>query len=73
MKKNTNIGILALVVLDAIANALNEKTSTSIGKEIERHYFFFINHDNLHFKVIITINHKKLLKNIRRNLVNIII
>ena len=30
MKKNTNIGILALVVLDAIANALNEKTSTSI-------------------------------------------
>ena len=30
MKKNTNIGILALVVLDAIANALNEKTSTSM-------------------------------------------
>ena len=29
MKKNTNIGILALAVLDAIANALNEKTSTS--------------------------------------------
>ena len=27
MKKNTNIGILALAVLDAIANALNEKTS----------------------------------------------
>lgn len=28
MKKNTNIGILALAVLDAIANALNETTST---------------------------------------------
>ena len=30
MKKNTNIGILALAVLDAIAEALNEKTSTSL-------------------------------------------
>ena len=29
MKKNTNIGILALAVLDAIADVLNEKTSTS--------------------------------------------
>ena len=28
MKKNTNIGILALAVLDAIADVLNEKTST---------------------------------------------
>ena len=28
MKKNTNIGILALAMLDAIANALNETTST---------------------------------------------
>ena len=29
MKRNTNIGILAIAVLDAIANALNETTSTS--------------------------------------------
>lgn len=29
MKKNTNIGILALAMLNAIADALNEKTSTS--------------------------------------------
>ena len=29
MKKNTNIGILALAMLNAIADVLNEKTSTS--------------------------------------------
>lgn len=29
MKRNTNIGILAIAVLDAIANTLNETTSTS--------------------------------------------
>ena len=30
MKKNTSFAILALAVLDAIAEALNEKTSTSL-------------------------------------------
>ena len=34
MKKNTNIGILALAVLDAIAEALNEKTSTSTKENL---------------------------------------
>lgn len=29
MKKNTNLAILAIAVLDALANALNETTSTS--------------------------------------------
>ena len=34
MKKNTNIGILALAVLDAIADVLNEKTSTSTKENL---------------------------------------
>lgn len=34
MKKNTNIGILALAMLNAIADVLNEKTSTSTKENL---------------------------------------
>ena len=34
MKKNTSFAILALAVLDAIADALNEKTSTSTKENL---------------------------------------
>lgn len=33
MKKNTNLAILAIAVLDAVVNALNETTSTSTSTE----------------------------------------
>lgn len=34
MKKNTSFAILAIAILDAIANALNEKTSTSTKENL---------------------------------------